>query len=157
MSIAATSLDALDRKILAALQDEGRLSNIDLSERIGLSASQCSRRLKRLEDEGVIARYAAILEAARLGIGVTAFVTVTLERQREDAAQAFQAAVAERPAIQECWAISGDGDYLLRVVAADLKSFSDFMMHDLLALPNVANVRSAIALDRLKQTTALPL
>ncbi len=149
--------DAMDRRLLQALQMNGRLSNVELSTRIHLSASQCQRRLKRLEEAGIIRRYVALLDNEKLGLGVMAMVNVTLEKHGQDPAGAFHQVIKEEPAILECWAVSGDSDYLLRVVAADLKSFSDFLMQRLLGLPMVAGVRSTILMQELKATTALPL
>lgn len=150
-------LDTYDLRILAALQENGRLSHIELADRVALSPSQCGRRLRRLEKSGLIHQYTAILDAARVGMEVTAFVIVSLERQSEAAPRTFQSRIAAIPDILECWSVTGDGDYLLRVVAPSLRAFSDFLMDELLSLPNVANVRSIVALDRIKQTTALPL
>jgi Lrp/AsnC family leucine-responsive transcriptional regulator len=146
-----------DRRILQALQADGRLTNVELSERVHLSPSQCQRRLKRLEDIGVIRRYVALLDSNTLGLGVTAVVNVTLEKYGKDPIGAFHQAINDEPAILECWAVTGESDYLLRVVAADLKAFSDFLMHRLLGLPMVAGVRSTILMQELKATTALPL
>ena len=157
MISSSADLDTFDIRILAALQENGRLTNIELADRVALSASQCGRRLRRLEESGMIHQYTAVLDAARVGLEVTAFVIVTLERQSEAAPGAFQSRIAAMNEILECWSVTGDGDYLLRIVAPGLRAFSDFLMHELLSLPNVANVRSIVALDRIKQTTALPL
>ena len=150
-------LDAADVRLLECLQRRARLSNVELSEQVRLSASQCYRRLRRLEEGGVVRAYVALLEREPLGLGVMAFVNVTLEKHGESPAQAFNEAVQDYPEILECYAVSGEADYLLRVVAPDLKAFSDFLMHRLMRLPMVANVRSSILLDELKATTALPL
>ena len=150
-------LDAADVRLLECLQRRARLSNVELSEQVHLSASQCYRRLRRLEEGGVVRGYVALLEREPLGLGVMAFVNVTLEKHGESPAQAFNEAVQDDPEILECYAVSGEADYLLRVVAPDLKAFSDFLMHRLMRLPMVANVRSSILLDELKATTALPL
>lgn len=150
-------LDAADVRLLECLQRRARLSNVELSEQIHLSASQCYRRLRRLEESGVVRGYVALLEREPLGLGVMAFVNVTLEKHGESPAQAFHDAVQDYPEILECYAVSGEADYLLRIVAPDLKAFSDFLMHRLMRLPMVANVRSSILLDELKATTALPL
>jgi Lrp/AsnC family leucine-responsive transcriptional regulator len=150
-------LNQVDRRILQALQSNGRLSNVELSERVHLSPSQCQRRLKRLEDLGVIRRYVALLDNETLGLSVTAVVSVTLEKYGKDPIAAFHQAINDEPAILECWAVTGDSDYLLRVVATDLQAFSDFLMHRLLGLPMVAGVRSTILMQELKATTALPL
>ncbi len=149
--------DSMDLRLLECLQAEARLSNVELSERVHLSPSQCHRRLRRLEQAGLVRGYAAHLDRERLGFGVVAFVNVSLEKQSEHPAQAFHRAVQDLPEILECHAVSGEADYLLRVVAADLKAFSDFLMHRLLRLPMVAHVRSSILLDEVKSTTALPL
>jgi Lrp/AsnC family leucine-responsive transcriptional regulator len=129
-----SNYDSMDLRLLDCLQGEARLSNVELSERVHLSPSQCLRRF-----------------------GVVAFVNVSLEKQSEHPAQAFNQAVQDLPEILECHAVSGEADYLLRVVTADLKAFSDFLMHRLLRLPMVAHVRSSILLDEVKSTTALPL
>lgn len=149
--------DSMDLRLLACLQVEARLSNVELSERVHLSPSQCHRRLRRLEQAGLVRGYAAHLDRERLGFGVVAFVNVSLEKQSEHPAQAFNQAVQDLPEILECHAVSGEADYLLRVVATDLKAFSDFLMRRLLRLPMVAHVRSSILLDEVKSTTALPL
>lgn len=150
-------IDDIDARLLECLQSEARLSNVELSERVHLSASQCHRRLRRLEEAGLVRGYVALLDREALGFGVVAFVSVSLEKQSEHPAQAFNQAVQDFPEILECHAVSGEADYLLRVVAADLKVFSDFLMHRLLRLPMVANVRSSIVLDEVKSSTALPL
>ena len=132
------------------------MSHVELSERVHLSPSQCQRRVKRLERLGVVREYVARLEADKVGLGVMAFVNVTLEKHGQNPAKAFQKAVGRYPQILECWAVTGDADYLLRVVAPDLKAFSNLLMHELLALPMVAGVRSNLLLEPLKDTTALP-
>ncbi len=150
-------LDAMDLKILSSLQGNARLSNVELSEQVNLSASQCYRRLKSMEDKGIIRGYTAVLEPAVLGFGVMAHVNVSLEKHGDNPVQAFRSAIHEYPEVLECHAVSGDADYVLRVVAPDLKAFSDFLMHRLLVLPFIATVRSSIFLDELKNTTMLPL
>lgn len=150
-------LDAFDLKLLAALQTEGRAPNAALAEIVGLSASQVSRRLARLEQDGVIAAYAALLNPEAVGLTVTAFSNVSLERHAEDLVLGFERAVSSRPEILECWSVTGEADFVLRIVARDLKSFADFLSQHLLRLPGVRSVRSSIVLHRIKQTTALPL
>lgn len=150
-------IDTMDLKILSSLQTNARLSNVELSEQVNLSASQCYRRLKSMEEKGIIRGYTAVLEPGVLGFGVMAHVNVSLEKHGDNPVQAFSAAIHEYPEVLECQAVSGDADYVLRVVAPDLKAFSDFLMHRLLALPFIATVRSSIFLDELKNTTALPL
>lgn len=153
----ATPLDATDRRILGALQENARLSNVELSEQVNLSPSQCHRRLKRLEDSGVIESYAARLDPEAVGLGVTAFVSVSLGKHGENPAARFAEAVRAIPEILECHSVTGEADYLLRVTARDLKAFSDFLMHGLMRLPEVDGVRSSIALECIKRPTALPL
>ena len=152
-----TDLDGFDRRLLLALQQDGRLSNVELSERVHLSASQCQRRVKRMEEAGVIESYAALLNREKIGLGVMAFVNITLERHGVASAQAFREAIGHCSKILECWSVSGEADYLLRVVAADLKTFSDFLLYELQAMPFVATVRSNILLEQMKATTVLPL
>ena len=151
------SLDHKDRQLLDVLQEEGRMSQIDLADRVALSPSQCGRRVKRLEEAGVIDGYRAVLDTPATGLSVVAFVMVSLEKHGEREAAAFDRAVEGRSNVLECWSISGDDDYMLRVVATDLRELSDWMMHDLLAIENISNVHSIIALDKVKYTTRLPL
>lgn len=153
----AVQLEPQDLRILNALQKNARLTNVELSELVNLSPSQCYRRLKRLEEKGFIKDYAAIVSRRAVGLDVMAFVSVTLDKHGEDPARAFNEAVNRFPDILECWAVSGDSDYLLRVVSTDLRSFSNFLMRDLLGLPMVAGVKSTILLEEEKNTTALPL
>lgn len=151
------NFDRTDLRILSCLQANARLSNVELSEQVNLSASQCYRRLKRLEEAGVIRGYVTLLDPSALGFGVMAHVNVSLEKHGENPVHAFAEAINDYPEVLECNAVSGDADYVLRVVATDLKAFSDFLMHRLLILPFVATVRSSIFLDELKRSTALPL
>jgi Lrp/AsnC family leucine-responsive transcriptional regulator len=150
-------LDLLDRRLLDVLQREGRISNVELADRVGLSPSPCLRRLRRLEKAGVISGYAAVLDFAALGLGVVAFVSVSLDKHNAANARAFKEAVLARPEVMVCYATSGDADYLMRVVAPDLEAYSRFVMKDLLQWPGVASVRSTFALETVKLTTAVPL
>ena len=149
------SLDAVDRNILDHLQRDGRISNVDLAREIGLSPSACLRRMRDLEASGVIDRYAAILNQAAAGFGLSVFVQVTLERQA--AIEAFERSVADRPEVMECYLMAGDADYLLRVVVADVTAYQRFLKDHLARIPGVASVRSSFALNRVKYDTALPL
>ena len=151
------SLDKKDRQLLDVLQEEGRTSQIDLSDRVALSPSQCGRRVRRLEEAGIIDGYTAVLDTASTGLLVVAFVMVSLEKHGREEAADFSRAVEGRSNVLECWYVSGDDDYMLRVVATDLRELSDWMMHDLLAIENVARVHSIIALDKVKYTTKLPM
>ena len=152
----ATDLDVFDLRLLSALQRDGRAPNAALAETVGLSASQVSRRLARLEADGVIATYAALLKPDAVGLNVLAFSSVSLERQAE-AMDGFEAAVLRFPEILECYSVTGEQDFVLRIVARDLKAFADFLSDRLLRVPGVRSVRSSIVLHTIKQTTALPL
>ena len=151
------SLDAFDLKILRALQDDGRLTNQELAEIAGLSASQCSRRRMRLEEEKVISGYRAELASDALGFGVIAFIQITLATHSPDNAKKFRALVNRIDDIQEAYSLTGDSDYVLKAVLRDLKSLSDIVNDVLMPHPSVAHVRSSIVLDRLKESGKLPL
>ena len=151
-----SDLDVFDLRLLAALQTDGRAANAALAESVGLSASQVSRRLARLEGDGVIAGYAALLKPEAIGLTVLAFSNISLDRQAE-AMDGFEAAVLRFPEILECYSVTGEADFVLRIVARDLKAFADFLSERLLRVPGVRSVRSAIVLHRIKHTTALPL
>jgi DNA-binding Lrp family transcriptional regulator len=150
-------LDTFDLKILRALQDDGRLTNQELAEIAGLSASQCSRRRMRLEEEKVIAGYRAELASEELGFGVIAFIQITLATHSPDNAKNFRALVNRIDDIQEAYSLTGDADYVLKAVLRDLKSLSDIVNDVLMPHPSVAHVRSSIVLDRLKESGKLPL
>jgi DNA-binding Lrp family transcriptional regulator len=151
------SVDAFDLKILAALQDDGRLTNQELAEAAGLSASQCSRRRSRLEDEKIIQGYHADLAAEALGFNVIALVHITLATHSPNNAKRFRDLVRRVDAIQEAYALTGDADYLLKIALRDLKSLSDIVNNVLMPHESVAHVRSSIVLDCLKATRKLPL
>lgn len=150
-------LDRIDRKILAFLQAHGRASNLEMAEAVGLSPAQCHRRHRRLEEQGFIRGYAVRLNAANLKLGVTAFIEVTMEKGHIRDLKKFTDVVVDIPQIMECYAVTGDFDYVIKVVARDLKSLSQFLMDQLMRLPGVNSVRSSICLDEIKCTTALPL
>ena len=151
------SVDSADLKILAALQDDGRLTNQELAGVVGLSASQCSRRRARLEEEKVIAGYRASLAGEALGFSLIAFIQITLATHSPDNAKKFRALVTRVDDIQEAYALTGDADYLLKAVLRDLKGLSDIVNNVLMPHPSVAHVRSSIVLDRLKESAKLPL
>ncbi len=150
-------LDDFDRKILAALQRDGRMSNVALSEVVALSPSQCARRLQRLEEIGAIRGYGAFLDPQALGFGIMALVTVTLEKHARADIKEFRDLVLRRPENVECLAITGDGDFQLRIVARDLPSFSRFLMEAIIPMPGVATTRSHIVLEQIKDTHELPI
>ena len=151
------TLDAIDTRIIAALQADGRLSNHQLAERIGLSPSPCLRRVKRLEREGYIEGYRALLQRDRVGLGFTAFVTVKIEGHADLAADALQDALVAMPEVVACHMVSGDSDYLLEVVVPDRESYQAFLVDKLLDLPIIKEVRSNIAIQPLKTAAPLPL
>lgn len=153
----AFALDGFDLRLLTLLQDNGSLSVQELADRVGLSASQCSRRRARLEQSGVIAGYNARLDSQRLGFGVTAFVQVTLARHSPDNARHFRTLVERTGAIQQAYAVTGDADYLLKVAVQDLQSLGALVNDVLLPHGTVAHVRSMVSLERLKNTDSLPL
>lgn len=150
-------LDATDRRILAALQKEGRITNAELAERVNLSPSACHRRVQRLEEEGFIAAYVALLDARRLGKPTTVFVEITLESQAEDLLDAFEREVARVPDILECHLTAGTADYLLKIVAEDTEDFARIHRRFLSRLPGVRQMQSSFALREVVKTTALPV
>ena len=143
--------------ILAALQENGRISNVDLAGKVHLSPSPCLARVKTLEESGVINRYVALLDPVAAGLSVSIFVQVTLDRQIESALTTFEEAVAGRPEVMECYLMTGSSDYLLRVAVADLEKFRTFVVDFLSRTPGVGNIQSSVALKRVKYQTALPL
>jgi Lrp/AsnC family leucine-responsive transcriptional regulator len=150
-------LDAVDHRILAALQSEARLTNVELAERVGLSPSPCLRRVKRLERDGYIEGYAARLSRARVGLGVTVFLGIKIDAHANDRAEAFQDAVTALPEVVACHLVSGDVDYLLEIVVPDLEAYQRVLVDKLLCLPIIKEVRSTIALQTLKAAAPLPL
>jgi len=149
-----TTLDEIDRKIIAALQAEGRLAIVDLADKVGLSATPCQRRVKRLEEEGLITRYAALVSPAAMGFGLQALVEVTLEDHSEKTVEAFEAAIRARAEVVACYAVTGDMDFLLHVFATDLASFSDFALKALLRMPGVKGTRSSFIMQAVKSDLA---
>jgi len=152
-----TSLEGFDVKILRALQAEGRLTNVELAQRIGLSPSPCLRRLKRMEAEGIVFGYSARIDRERLGLGVTVFVEVGLERHREEEAERFKKVILKLPQVVSCHTISGESDFLLEVVLADLNQYSEFVLKNLRKIPGIKDLRSSFALETIKPLSPLPL
>ncbi|MDX2202239.1 MAG: Lrp/AsnC family transcriptional regulator [Hyphomicrobiaceae bacterium] len=151
------SIDEIDLRLLAALQEDGRLTNFELAERAGLSASQCSRRRAALEEKGIIEAYRACLSAEALGLRIIVFVQVRLAAHSPDNSRRFQRLIDGLDAVQEAYALTGEADYLMKLIVPDLRSLSHILNDVLLPHGSVAQVRSSIVLDRLKQTTRLPL
>lgn len=155
--ITPAALDAADRRILRALQRDGRLPIVALAEQVGLSATPCQRRVRRLEEEGVIQGYGARLDPARLGLPLQAFVQVALVSHAEDVVERFHAALAQRPEVLAAYTMSGDMDYLLHVLAPDMDAFGEFATRALLRLPGVKETRSSFVLATLKPPREVPV
>src|SRR5262245_4603019 len=143
-------LDAIDRRILAKLQEDARIANVDLAREVGLSPSPCLRRVRDLEERKVIRSYVTLVDPADVGLGVSVFVQVSLERQIERALEVFEAAVRARPEVMECYLMTGDADYLLRVVVTDLPAYERFLMDHLTRIAGVASIKSSFALKQVK-------
>lgn len=150
-------LTRADRKILQILQEDGKISNVDLAERVGLSPSPCLRRVKQLEAAGLISGYVALLDRRKARLDVLAYVEVQVDRHTEAAAEAFKQAVIREPEVVGCYVMTGGYDYLLRVVVPSLDAYADFTMKRLLKMPAVKDVRSSFVLETVKDSTALPL
>jgi len=150
-------LDAIDRRIVAALQADGRLANVDLAEKVGLSPSPCLRRVKRLEREGYIEAYRAVLQRNRVGLGFSVFVGVKIDGHANERALGFEKAVVAMSEVVACHLVSGDSDYFLEIVVPDLDHYRRFLVDKLLDLPIVREVRSNIAIQTLKAGAPLPL
>ncbi|MGE0747302.1 MAG: Lrp/AsnC family transcriptional regulator [Rhodospirillales bacterium] len=150
-------LDPTDRRILRVLQDNARISNADLAREVGLSPSPCLRRVRELEEAGVVRGYVALLEPGAVGLPVSVFIQVTLERQVEQALELFEQTIAARPEVMECYLMTGDADYLLRVVVADVAAYERFLKEHLTRIPGVSSIKSSFALNQVKYRTALPL
>ena len=152
-----TDLDDIDRRLLLALQQDGRLTVAELAEKVGLSASPCHRRVRLLEERGVIERYVAVVNQRAVGLPVSVFVSIKLESQREDALAKFARAIAPWPEIVECYLMTGPRDYLLRVVVADLAAYEKFLKTKLTRLSGVGSIESSFALEQVKYSNRLPL
>ena len=155
--MAQVPLDATDRHILAVLQERGRLPNTELADEVGLTPAPCLRRVKRLEEEGVIARYAALLSAEKIGRGLVVFVHVTLDKQTKRGFTTFAEKMRAQPEVLECYFCLGEYDFLLKVVVPDLATYQRFLVDVLAAMPEVSNTNSTIAAGQEKHTTVLPL
>ena len=150
-------LDAIDCRILAALQAEGRLSNVELAERVGLSPSPCLRRVQRLERDGYIEAYRAVLGRRRIGLGFTVFIGIKIDAHADERADEMREAIVAMPEVVACHMVSGEADYLLEVVVPDLEHYERFLLDRLLALTIIKEVRSNIAIQTAKVAAPLPL
>ena len=151
------SLDAIDRQILGNLQNDARMRNVELAAKVGLSPSPCLRRVGNLEETGVIRGYATLVDAEAVGLPVSVFVSVTLEKQIEKTLEKFEKEIRARPEVMECYLMTGDADYLLRVVTADLGAYERFLIEHLTRIPGVASIKSSFALKQVAYRTALPI
>lgn len=155
--VLSDQLDAIDWKILGLLQVDSRLSNVELAQAVGLSPSPCLARVRALEQSGYISRHVTLLDPVRIGLKVSVFIHVTLEKQIESVLEKFESAIRDRPEVMECYLMTGDADYLLRVVVPDLQALERFILAFLTKVPGVGNIRSSFSLKQVKYQTALPL
>jgi Lrp/AsnC family transcriptional regulator, leucine-responsive regulatory protein len=153
----APQLDPVDWKILDALQNDARIANVDLARKVHLTPSPCLARVRELERGGLIARYVTLLDAHKLGLSVSVFIQVRLEKQVERSLGIFEAAIRDRPEVMECYLMTGASDYLLRVLVADIAALERFIVEFLSRIPGVGNIQSSFALKQVKYQTALPL
>jgi Lrp/AsnC family transcriptional regulator, leucine-responsive regulatory protein len=151
------TLDAIDRKILSQLQSDGRITMQELADKVGLSVSPCHRRVKLLEERGVITRYIATVDQKSLGLHVSVFISIKLARQKEEDLNRFAKAISKWDEVLECYLMTGNRDYLLRVVAADLSAYEAFLKNKLTRLDGIASIESSFALSQVKYSIALPV
>ena len=151
------TLDAIDRRLLCELQDEGRVTNVELAQRVGLTAPPCLRRVRSLEEAGVIRGYHADLDAAKLGYTITVFALVSLKSQAEDALRAFEDHMKLLPEVRECHMLNGEIDFILKIVSRDLQGFQEFLTSKLTPAPNVASVKTSLTIRTAKQVPGVPL
>jgi DNA-binding Lrp family transcriptional regulator len=151
------SLDSTDLRILKELQLDGALSNVELAKRVFLSPSPCLARVKALEQNGVIDRYVAIANPAKLGLGLNVFISISLKTQSKEALARFEKRVAEHDEVMECYLMTGDSDYLIRVAVADMGALEKFILEQLSPIPGIEKIRSSFALKQVRYQTALPL
>ena len=151
-----TPIDAIDRKILDILQEEGRISNAELARRINMSPPPTLERVKKLENRGYINRYVALLDPATMGLNCVTYVEVTLVRHGREGVEAFMSAITKLEEVMECHHITGGADFLLKVMTRDIPDYEDFILHKLTALPGVQHLKTLVVLSTLKQETRLP-
>lgn len=154
---AQIALDAIDLRILAELQRDGRLTITELGDRVGLSTSPCLRRVRILEESGVISGYVAMVDQAAVGLSINVFASIRLERQREEELERFRASVTQWPEVMECYLMTGTRDYLMRIVVGSLGDYERFIKDKLSRLEGVASIESSFALSRIKHTTVVPV
>ncbi len=151
------ALDDVDRRILSSLQADGRLTATELADKAGLTTSPCLRRLRLLEEAGIIRGYTALIDQSKVGLPISVFVSIKLERQSEQAMERFETAVRRCPEVLECYLMTGPRDYLLRVVARDLDDYERFVKGTLTRISGIANIESSFALGQVKHSNALPI
>ncbi|QZH74204.1 MAG: Lrp/AsnC family transcriptional regulator [Erythrobacter sp.] len=151
------TLDTIDRRLLAELQAEGRVTNVDLARRVGLTAPPCLRRVRSLEEAGVIKGYHADLDASKLGFAITVFAMVSLRSQAEEDLRAFEEHVKTLPEVRECHMLNGEIDFILKIVSRDLQSFQEFLTSRLTPAPNVASVKTSLTIRTAKHQPGVPL
>jgi DNA-binding Lrp family transcriptional regulator len=151
------NLDQIDRRLLAELQDDGRMTNVELAQRVGLTAPPCLRRVRALEDEGVIKGYHAELDPSKLGYAITVFALVSLKSQAEEALRQFEDHMRTLPEVRECHMLNGEIDFILKIVSRDLQSFQEFLTSKLTPAPNVASVKTSLTIRTAKQLPGVPL
>ena len=150
-------LDSMDLRILRQLQEDGALSNVELARRVGLSPSPCLARVKALQERGVIRRYVALADAARLGLGLNVFISISLKTQSKEALARFEQRISEHDEVMECYLMTGDSDYLIRVVVTDIAALERFILEQLTPIPDIEKIRSSFALKQVRYKTALPV
>lgn len=151
------TLDGIDRRLLAELQEEGRVTNVELAQRVGLTAPPCLRRVRALEDAGVIKGYHAELDASKLGFAITVFALVSLKSQAEESLRQFEDHMRTLPEVRECHMLNGEIDFILKIVSRDLQSFQEFLTSKLTPAPNVASVKTSLTIRTAKQVPGVPL
>ena len=151
------TLDRIDRQLLAELQNEGRVTNVDLAKRVGLTAPPCLRRVRTLEEEGVIRGYHADLDPSKLGFAITVFAMVSLRSQAEEDLRAFENHIKALPEVRECHMLNGEIDFILKIVSRDLQSFQEFLTSKLTPAPNVASVKTSLTIRTAKHEPGVPL
>jgi len=156
-SASGVALDALDRKILEQLQSDGRMSVVNLAAKVALSPTPCLRRVRNLERDGVISRYVAVLDQRAVGLPVSVFVSIKLEKQKQESLDHFAKAISRWPEVLECYLMTGSRDYWLRVVVPDLEAYERFVKQKLTRVEGIASIESSFALEQVKYTNVLPL
>ena len=150
-------MDLIDKRILWEVQRNGRLQNVDLAQKVGLSPSPCLRRVKQLEDDGIIEKYVALLNSQKINLGLTVFARIWLKGQDEKTVNAFVEAIQSMDEVVECQLMAGDCDFFLRIMVADLDAYRQFQIQRLNKISSIQNVKTEIPLQKIKQTTALPI